>query len=64
LTSVLFILFFFLAMGACFDERPGSDFALLLSAAFSLIWLGWMYFVAVRRPPPFGWLGLLRGLGP
>ena len=23
-----------------------------------------MYFVAVRRPPPFGKLGLLRGLGP
>lgn len=64
LTSVLFVIFFFLAMGACFDERPGSDFVLLLSSTFSLIWLSWMYFVALRRPPPFGWLGLLRGLGP
>lgn len=64
LTSVLFVVFFLLALGACFDERPGSDQAMLLAALFSFIWLAWMYFVAVRRPPPFGWLGLLRGLGP
>ncbi len=64
LTSVLFLIFFFLAMGACFAERPGSETAFMLSSLFSLIWLGWMTFVAVRRPPPFGWLGLLRGLGP
>src|SRR5258708_9868237 len=64
LTSILFLIFFFLAMGACFAERPGSDLAFGLSSLFSLIWLGWMAFVAVRRPPPFCWLGLLRGFGP
>ncbi len=64
LTSFLFALFFFLAMGACFAEKPGADNAFLLTAFFTLIWTGWMYFVALRRPPPFGWLGLIRGLGP
>ncbi|HEY5039912.1 MAG TPA: phosphatase PAP2 family protein, partial [bacterium] len=64
LTSILFVIFFFLALGAGFVNRAGADKAILLATLFSLIWLAWMYFVAVRRPPPFGWLGLLRGLGP
>ncbi len=64
LTSVLFVIFFFLALGACFAERPGSDAALLQSTLSSLAWAGWMYFVAIRRPPPFGAWGLLRGLSP
>jgi len=64
LTTFLSGIFFLLAMGACFAERPGSGSAFRLAALFSLIWLSWMYFVAVRRPPPFGWLGLLRGMGP
>jgi membrane-associated phospholipid phosphatase len=64
LTSVLFALFFLLALGACFAERPGSDGAFLDATLYSALWLAWMYFITVRRPPPFGWLGLLRGLGP
>lgn len=64
LTSLLMLIFFFLALGACFAERPGSDQAFLAAAVYGFLWLGWMYFVGVRRPPPFGWLGLLRGLGP
>lgn len=64
LTSFLFVIFFFLALGAAFATRPGADNAVLLAALFGLIWVAWLYFVAVRRPPPFGWLGLLRGLGP
>jgi hypothetical protein len=64
LTSFLFVLFFLLAMGACFGEKPGADKPFFLAVLFGAIWMGWMYFVALRRPPPFGWLGLLRGLGP
>jgi PAP2 superfamily len=64
LTSFLFVIFFFLSLGACFDERPGAQSALLQSALSCLAWTGWMYFVAFRHPPPFGPLGLVRGLGP
>src|SRR5271154_74489 len=64
LTSLLFVIFFFLALGGSFAEMPESDSAMMVSTLFSFCWLGWMYFIAVRRPPPFGWLGLLRGLGP
>ncbi len=64
LTSILFIVFFSLSLGACFSERPGASTALFYCSFDSLLWLVWMYFVSVRRPPPFGWLGLLRGLAP
>jgi hypothetical protein len=64
LTSVLSLLFFLLALGALFSEEPGSEQAFLQATFSSLVWLGWLYFVAVRRPPPFGVLGLVRGLSP
>jgi len=64
LTSLLTGIFFLLSLGALFAERPGSSHAFFHAAGVVLVWMGWMYFVAVRRPPPFGWLGLLRGLGP
>ncbi len=64
LTSVLFLVFFLLALGACFSECPGSMAVLIQSSVDCLIWLGWIYFVAYRRPPPFGAWGLTRGLAP
>jgi hypothetical protein len=64
LTSVLILVFFFLAMGACFAERLGSEAAFGQATLSTLLWGGWMYFVAVRRPPPFDLWGLLRGLAP
>lgn len=64
LTSILFIIFFFLALGASFAERTGSQDALMAATFNGSVWLAWLYFLAVRRPPPFGGLGLLRGLSP
>jgi hypothetical protein len=64
LTSLLFFIFFLLALGACFAEQLEAYQALLETSVLSFVWLAWMYFVAVRRPSPFGWLGFLRGLGP
>lgn len=64
LTSLLASIFFLLSIGALFAERPGSQHAFFHALGVVALWMGWMYFVAVRRPPPFGWLGLLRGLGP
>ena len=64
LTSALLFLFFLLSMGASFAERPGSDAALLQATLSSLAWAVWMYFTAVRMPPPFGGWGLVRGIAP
>jgi membrane-associated phospholipid phosphatase len=64
LVTFVVAVFFFLTLGASFTERVGSEKAFIISSAYWLVWLGWIYYVAVRRPPPFGWLGLLRGMGP
>ncbi len=64
LTSLLILIFYFLSMGAFFAEAPGASAALLQSSFNTLLWLVWMYFVSVRRPPPFGTWGLVRGLAP
>ncbi len=64
LTSGLFVILFVLSLGAFFADRPGANPALVSACVNSLIWVAWMYFVSVRRPPPFGFLGLTRGLGP
>jgi hypothetical protein len=64
LTSIVFAVFFFLALGASFVERVGADHAFYMTVAYCLVWIGWMYFVAIRKPPPFGGLGLIRGMGP
>jgi hypothetical protein len=64
LTSVLILVFYFLSLGAFFSEVSGSALALIQSSINTLIWLIWMYFVSVRRPPPFGGWGLVRGLVP
>lgn len=55
---------FILALGAFFADRPGANVALVSACVNSLVWVAWIYFVSVRRPPPFGLLGLMRGLGP
>ncbi len=64
LISLLILVFYFLSMGAFFAEEPGAAGALIQSSLNTLLWLVWMYFVSVRRPPPFGWWGLVRGLAP
>ncbi|HTC19683.1 MAG TPA: phosphatase PAP2 family protein [bacterium] len=64
LTSVLILLFFFLSLGAIFAERPGSEAAFWQATLSAVLWLFWMGYVAVRRPPPFGGWGLIRGLSP
>jgi membrane-associated phospholipid phosphatase len=64
LTSLLVLLFLCLTLGAWFAERPGADGAFLQASLSALVWVGWLYFVALRRPPPFGLLGLVRGLSP
>jgi hypothetical protein len=64
LTSILSFFFLLLALGGLFAERAGSDAAFTQAAISSLVWVLWLYFVAVRRPPPFGFWGLVRGLSP
>ncbi len=64
LTSLVVAVFFLLAVGASFTEKVGAGTALWVSCAYAAVWLGWIYYLALRRPPPFGWLGLLRGMGP
>lgn len=64
LTSLLILVFYLLSLGAFFSEAPGSASALLQSSINALIWLVWIYFVSIRRPPPFGGWGLFRGLAP
>jgi len=64
LTSFLILVFFFLAFGAVFADRPGSDAAFFQAALSAILWVLWMWYVAVRRPPPFGGWGLVRGLAP
>src|ERR1700722_2634648 len=64
LTSAVFLVFFLLALGAAFAERPGADPAFYMTTAYCLIWIGWMYFIAIRKPPPINLWGLFRGMGP
>jgi len=64
LLFALFILLLLLGLGAFFSERPGSDTALLQTALCCLAWAGWLFFVALRKPPPFGKWGLVQGLAP
>jgi len=64
LTTLLILVFYLLSLGAFFSEVPGSPAALLLSSFNALIWLAWMVFVSIRRPPPFGGWGLICGLAP
>lgn len=64
MTSLLILVFLFLAMGACFVERLGSEAAFQQALFSTILWGGWMYFVAIRRPPPFDLWGLIRGLAP
>ena len=64
LITLLFLVFFMLSLGACFSEKPGSETSLFIVSLYGLIWLAWLYFSAVRQPPPFGALGLLQGLVP
>lgn len=64
LTSLLILVFHFLSLGAFFSEVPNAASALFQSSFNTLLWLVWMYFVSVRRPPPFGTWGLVRGLVP
>ncbi len=51
-------------MGACFAERPGAGNAMVWASLYGFLWFCWMYFAAIRRPPPFGLWGLARGLAP
>ena len=64
LTSAVFLVFFFLSLGAALAERPDAAPAFYATTAYCVIWIGWMYFVAIRKPPPIGLWGLVRGLGP
>ena len=64
LTSVLIVIFFLLSLGAVFAERSGAQDAFQQAALSLFLWGGWMYFVAVRKPPPFGFWGLAKGLAP
>ncbi|HVZ79850.1 MAG TPA: phosphatase PAP2 family protein [bacterium] len=64
LTSLLSLFFFLLSLGALFAEEPGALAAFEQAAFSTAVWVGWLYFVAVRRPPPFGFWGLVRGLSP
>jgi hypothetical protein len=64
LISALFGVFYLLALGAFFAERPGAS-AVLLQASFNvLLWTTWMFWIAIRRPPPFGGWSLVRGVSP
>jgi hypothetical protein len=58
------LVFFLLALGAAFAERPGADPAFYMTTTYCLIWIGWMYFIAIRKPPPINLWGLFRGMGP
>jgi len=64
LISVLFGIFYLLALASFFAERPGAPAALIQASLNILLWTGWMTLIALRHPPPFGGWGLVRGLGP
>lgn len=64
LTSAVFVVFFLLALGGAFTGREGADHAFYVTVVYCLVWIGWMYFVALRKPSPLGLWGLFRGLGP
>lgn len=64
LISALFGIFYLLALVSFFAERAGAPAALLQASLNILLWTAWMVLIALRRPPPFGGWGLVRGVGP
>lgn len=64
LISSLFGIFYLLALGAFFAERPGAPAVLLQASINALLWSAWMVLISLRYPPPFGGWSLVRGLSP